>query len=128
MVIRGIIKLFSFGKLERNAEIFGTTFAYVNYIINAAVLVVFVVFIVLFINKKKNTWRYFIYFIGFLILGVILSIILSVLYIDKVIEILPGYIPPNFLLALTFIALILLLAFYSLVIYFVYKNRRYFGR
>lgn len=129
MVLRGIFKAFNFERLELNKQIFGTLFALVNYWIDIAILILFVVFIILFIKKIPKTWKYFIYLISFLILGVIISIVYNILYFDKMASIiLPNGFTPTLLVVTSVVTYILLLVFYLIIIYFVYKNRGYFEK
>ncbi len=121
MVIRGLAKLTNLARLEENYTLLGKAMAITNYVIDAIVLVAFVILICMFLLRKKNTWKYFILLIGFMMIGVLISFA----YLPKILELLPIE-SQDFVLIWTVGGQILLLLFYTLLIFIAYRKRGYF--
>lgn len=126
MVLRGILKAIDYSRIEISRKIFGT-FGLVDYWIDIFILLAFVVFIPLFIKRIPSTWKYFIGFISFLILGIIIGNVYNFFVMDKIVEILKINLPPTVYLISTIVGSLFIVIFYVLIIYVVYKNRSYFG-
>ncbi len=132
MVARGFAKLINIKELELNKLFFGVMFSWINYFIDIFILISFIILIVLFLKRYKNTWRYLIYLVSFLILGIIISMIYMFLSLDKLTLLMNTFgIPSNFPMEIFIIFYIIiyfiLLLFYSFIIYFTYKNKNYFN-
>lgn len=125
MVLRGIFKLLNYNRIEFNKKIFGN-FALIDYWIDVLIFILFIIFIFLFIKKVPKTWKYFIYFITFLISGIVVRNIYNFLLADKIVALLGLNIPPTVFLISTVVSSLVIIVFYSLIIYLVYKNRSYF--
>ncbi len=121
IVIRGLAKLTNLGRLEENYLLLGKPMAITNYVIDSIVLVAFVILICLFILKNKNFWKYFVGIIVFMITGVLVGFI----YLPGTISLFPSE-AQSFALISTIIMQILLLLFYTLLIFIVYRKRGYF--
>ena len=128
-VISLLFKQFNIEQLTQNKVLLGETPGLFNYYIDFIVLIAFIIFIILFFKRRENTWKYFIGFIIFLILGDIIGLIYGTLNADKIVattELSSDF--SQFILIGTIILFFIHLAFYSLVIYFMYKNRNYFKK
>jgi|SRR3989344_248979 len=132
MVFRGFGKLINIRKFELNQMLFGKTFALINYFMDIMILIVFIILITLFMKRSRNAWKYFIYLMLFLILGVIIGSIYGLIYSEKFVDVVISQrginFPPQFFIFAMIIGLIIVILFYSLLIYLVYKNRNYFKR
>jgi len=128
-IISTLIKQFDMERLATNKIIMGVTLALLNYMIDFIILFGFVIFLFLF-WKRKNIWKYFIYFIVFLMIGELLSFALTILNIDKALEVVDilGILTPTSLIISSLFVILLHLTFYFVVIYFTYKNRGYFEK
>lgn len=124
MAFRVLSKLINLKRFELNSQLLGESMARFNYIMDAIILVAFIILIVFFILRKRNSWKYFIYLIAILIIGHIIGLF----YIDKLKILLPLDSPEaeNFVVTFTYIITFLLILFHSFLIYIVYKKRNYF--
>ncbi|MBU0760157.1 MAG: hypothetical protein KJ600_04220 [Nanoarchaeota archaeon] len=130
-IIRGVSKIFASDRIEINKQIFGSTFSFVNYGIDILILIGFVIFLFMFVKRKRDTWKYFIYFLAFLMIGVLTGTSLMFLNFEKFAELTvsaSGKSLADILPIFLFISPILVLGFYALVMYFVKKNRIYFEK
>jgi hypothetical protein len=121
MIIRGIAKLTNLTRLEENYVLLGKVMGIINYGIDAIVLVAFVILISMFIIRKRNTWKYFVSLMVFLMIGLLIGLI----YIPNMLTMIPVE-SQNFVLIGTIVGQILLFLFYALLISIVYRKRRYF--
>jgi len=124
MIIRTIVKLISLERFQLNKLFFGSNLALFNYIIDAIILVAFIIIITLFILRKRNSWKYFIVLMAVLIIGVIMSMF----YVSSTIAILFTNSPDevSFIKTFTYMTLFLLILFYALLAYVVYRKKEYF--
>jgi len=125
IILRGTLKAINYNRIELNKKIFGT-FAIVDYWIDIFILIAFILFVFLFIKRIPKTWKYFIYFIDFLIIGVIIGMVYNLFVIDKIVDVLSVSITPATFLISNVLTSLFFIAFYFLIIYLVYTNRSYF--
>ncbi len=123
MIVKILFKLFNVSKLERNAFILGETVAYINYFVDALILLFFIILLCLFILRKRYAWKYFIGLMIFVIIGNIIGLF----YLPKVLSLVPAE-SQLFVLGTAIITTILIILFYLVLIYIVYRRRRYFDR
>jgi len=125
MILRNILKLLNTERFELNSVIFGKSFTLFNWVADFLIAIAFLVVIVLFFLRKRNSWKYFIYLMVILIIGVIISLF----YIDQLKVLLPSdsQEAESFVLVFTYIINFLLILFYSLLAYIVYKKKEYFS-
>ncbi len=129
VVLMMFFKQFNMEKLALNKNIMGGTLALFDYILDFIILFLFIVFIVLF-WKKKNVWKSFIYFIIFLMIGQVFSVFFNIIYLDEIVKASQslGILTSSSLIFISLLIALIHLGFYSLIIYFVYKNKDYFNK
>ena len=123
MILRTFFKLFDTNRLGRNASIFGETLTYLNYFIDAFILLMFVILVCLFLFKNRNAWKYFIALMAILIIGNILGLF----YLPASIALFPPE-SQGFMSILLVITAIVISLFYAFLAYLVYKKRGYFEK
>lgn len=127
MIFRGILKSINLERLELNKQILGK-FAIINYWIDLGILIVFILIFICLIKRRANTWRYLIAIVVFLMIGTVIGQILSIILANKIIAISGQDLPRSVFLFSMIISSIILLVFYSFVIFETYKNRFYFTK
>jgi|SRR3989344_6869420 len=127
MILRGFLKLINVEKIEQNKQIFGW-FAIVNYWIDIAILIVFIIILFSFIKRRANTWKYFIGLIIFLIIGTIVGQIIAFTHADKIIALVGEDLPLSIFLISSVISSIFLITFYVFIAIVTYRKRRYFNK
>lgn len=126
-----ISKLFNFSRFRLNQQILGKGLAIFDYFMDALIFVGFIVFIIMFFRKTKNTWKYFIWFMGVLALGEIVGLILGFVNLDKFIELIGSTglgISNGFFAISMIISFIFNLVIYGLIIYYTNKNKQWFKK
>ncbi|MEK6896769.1 MAG: hypothetical protein AABX12_04920 [Nanoarchaeota archaeon] len=123
MIFRIFLKLFDINRLERNASVLGDMLAYVNYFIDAFILLMFVVLICLFLFKHRNAGKYFIGLMAILIIGNFLGLF----YLPASLALFPPE-SQGFMSVFLILASILIALFYAFLAYVVYRKRGYFDK
>ncbi|MDO8740789.1 MAG: hypothetical protein Q7J54_04440 [Candidatus Woesearchaeota archaeon] len=125
-----LFKQFNLERLEANMALLGDTVALVNYFADFLILFAFITFIFLLFFRIRNTWKFFICFIAFLVIGELIGVLYTIASVDKVAQVfndtLPFTISPSMFIVFGMISFLLHLLFYFIVAFFVYKNRSYF--
>jgi hypothetical protein len=125
-ILNLIFRQINLEKLYSNIQIIGKTIAIANYVVDFFILLGFVFFFIFLLMKKKRIWKFFRYFILFLVLGEVIGIFLFVFNFDKFFleSGFSNYISIEYFIVIYAFMFMLRLIFYAFVIYFVNKNRR----
>ena len=125
MILHIIGKKLDPSRLDISKTLYGN-FAIFDYFIDFLILIALCIIIFLFIKRKYNSWKYFIYLIGFLIIGVVVGEFLVILWLKNFVTFFQT--SKTSFLATTISTSILLILFYLFLIYLVYKNKDYFEK
>ncbi len=123
MAIRNAFRLIDLERFAINQDIFGSNLSIFNYIADAIILVAFVLLIISFILRKKNSWKYFIILMAVLVIG----IVWGSFFVRNLSEFFPAE-ATDFVFIFTYIIVFLIILFYTFLAYVVYRKRSYFSR
>jgi len=130
-VISTVSKLSDSSRLISNQEVMGYGLAMFDYYMDFLILIAFIIFIILFLRRGRNTWKYFIWFSFFLILGVFVGLMVGIANAETLMEVnnlSESGLSTNFFVISIIASAIIEFLIYGLMIYFVRKNQGWFKK